>query len=374
MQLFFKVILVGIFSINYFSVGAQKTDTLKYSDASSLTMVGKIAATQNIYHRLDTSLYPGFPAAVKKLLTNSAGLAISFKTNSTVIAAKWCVSKARPASNLNPIADKGLDIYIKRNGKWQFAGVGRPTAECNRSIMVENMDNEEKECLVYLPLYDELISLEIGITPGASITLLSSPFTKRVLIYGSSIVQGASASRPGLAYPAQLSRATGLNFLNMGLSASAKMEKEVADAVAATPAEAYILDCVPNSSPEQIKERTVYLVEQIRKTQSTAPIIIMQSIIREHGYFNKKVGERVKQQNIEIKKQFEVLQKKGIKNLYFIPADNLTGHDHEASADGIHPTDLGFYRMVQEMQPVLIKIFQAHGLLNKNEQVIDATY
>ena len=104
-----------------------------------------------------------------------------------------------------------------------------------------------------MPLYDELTKLEIGVTPNASLQPLPTPFIKRILIYGSSIVQGASASRPGLAYPAMLSRATGLNFINMGVSGSAKMEKAAADLVAATPADAYILDCVPNSSPQEIK-------------------------------------------------------------------------------------------------------------------------
>jgi hypothetical protein len=345
---------------------AQKKDSLKYINAETLTFVGKIAETRKMYHRIDTVLYPDLPARVKGLLTNSAGLAITFKTNSSVIAAKWCVTKSKAATNLTPIANKGLDIYIKKDGQWQFAGVGRPTGECTEDEMVENMDNSEKECLVYLPLYDELTKLEIGVEQNAMLTPTPSPFEKRVLIYGSSIVQGASASRPGLAYPAMLSRATGVNFLNMGLSASAKMEKAAADLVAATPADAYILDCVPNSSPEQIKERTAYLVEQIRKLHPTAPIIVMQSVIREHGYFDNKVGERVKQQNIQIKKEFEALQKKGVKYLYFIPAENFLGKDHEGSTDGIHPNDIGFYRMVQVIQPVIVDVLKKHGIITGN--------
>ena len=342
---------------------AQKNESFRYVDAEKLTLVGKIADTKNRYHRIDTVLYPDLPARVKVLLTNSAGLALSFKTNSSVITAKWCVTKSKAASNLTPIAHKGLDLYIKRNGQWQFAGVGRPTGECTEDEIVENMDNSEKECLLYLPLYDELTKLEIGVAESATLVPVPSPFEKRILIYGSSIVQGASASRPGLAYPAMLSRATGLNFLNMGLSASAKMEKAVADLVAGTPADAYILDCVPNSSPEQIKERTAYLVEQIRNLHPSAPIIVMQSVIREHGYFNNKVGERVKQQNLQIKKEFESLQKKGVKYLYFIPAENFLGKDHEGSTDGIHPNDLGFFRMVQEIQPVMVEVLKKHGLV-----------
>jgi hypothetical protein len=345
---------------------AQKKDSLKYTNAETLTLVGKMAETKAVYHRIDTVLYSDLPPRVKFLLTNSAGLAVAFKTNSSTIAAKWCVTKSKAANNLTPIANKGLDVYIKKNGQWQFAGVGRPNGECTEGMMVENMDEGEKECLVYLPLYDELTKLEIGVTPNAGLQPMPSPFTKRILIYGSSIVQGASASRPGLAYPAMLSRATGLNFINMGVSGSAKMEKAAADLVAATPADAYILDCVPNSSPQEIKERTAYLVEQIRKQHPSAPIIMMQSVIREHGYFNNKVGERVKQQNIQIKKEFEALQKKGIKHLYFISAENFLGNDHEGSTDGIHPNDIGFCRMVQVIQPVIMEVLKKYGIVTTN--------
>src|SRR5690606_17337574 len=117
------------------------------------------------------------------------------------------------------------------------------------------------------------------------------PFHHRILVYGSSIVQGASASRPGLAYPARLSRSTGLNFLNLGMGGSAKMEKEVADMIADIPADAFVLDCVPNSFPAEIRERTGYLIKTIRAKHPQAPIIVMQSVIRETGYFNRVTGE-----------------------------------------------------------------------------------
>ncbi len=81
-----------------------------------------------------------------------------------------------------------------------------------------------KECLLYLPLYDQVDQVEIGVAKNAMIEAAATPFKKRILVYGSSIVQGASASRPGLAYPARMSRETGLNFLNLGFSGSAKME------------------------------------------------------------------------------------------------------------------------------------------------------
>lgn len=334
-----------------------------YTKATDLTLTGKVKETTQSFHRLDTLEYPALPIAVKRLLTNAAGIAVSFTTNSSSISAKWCVSDRKQLSNMTAIANKGLDLYIKKNGKWQYAGVGRPSADCNETVLVENMDLSEKECLLYLPLYDEVGQVEIGVDKNATIKASATPFKKRILVYGSSIVQGASASRPGLAYPARLSRETGLNFINMGFSGSAKMEAAAAEMVASIPADAYILDCVPNSSPEQIKERTANFVSVIRKHHPQAPIIVIPSIVREHGHFDQEVGEYVKDQNEAIATEVQLLQQKGVKDLYFVNPGHLLGQDHEGTIDGVHPNDIGFDRMLQQLKPEIITILKQHAVL-----------
>lgn len=46
----------------------------------------------------------------------------------------------------------------------------RDTGWCDyEKVLVDNMGTEEKECLLYLPLYDELKSLEIGVSSDAHI-------------------------------------------------------------------------------------------------------------------------------------------------------------------------------------------------------------
>lgn len=342
--------------------GALAQDKLSFVSASELTQLGQLLPVKNQFHRVDTAQFPALPKIVKHLLTQSAGKAVLFKTNSTTIGAKWCVSTKKQLVNLTPMAQKGLDLYIKKNGEWIFAGVGRPKQSCNNEIIVANMDSTEKECLLYLPLYDETFSLEVGVDEGSQIAGIKSPFKKRVLIYGSSITQGASASRPGMAYPALLSRATGIEFLNLGLSGSAKMEPEVADMVALIPADAYILDCVPNSSAVQITERTSYLVNAIQKKNPHAPVIIIQSMVREQGNFDTHSAEFVGSQNLAMQQQYEALVKRGVNNLYFIRETDFLGTDHEGTIDGTHPNDLGFNRFLQIIQPQILQILKAHHI------------
>ena len=46
------------------------------------------------------------------------------------------------------------------------------------------------------------------------------------------------------------------------------------------------------------------------------------------------------------------------KNVFYLKGDDLYGHDFEASTDGVHPTDLGFLRMSQEIVPYVKEILK----------------
>ncbi|PWG78303.1 SGNH/GDSL hydrolase family protein [Pararcticibacter amylolyticus] len=360
-SLSFSLIICFIFGLVP-GIWAQQQSPLTFTDARKLTLIGKAWNDGPFYHRLDTAAYPAIPRNVKYLATNSAGLAISFKTNSSKITAKWCTSRRVPGDNMTGIAFEGMDLYIRRDQRWQYAGVARPkTHDCSDAVIVEQMASGEKTCLLFLPTYDETISLEIGVDSGATLVPGGNPFRKNILVYGSSIVQGASASRPGLAYPARISRETGYNFINLGFSGNGKMEPEVANMIAPLPMDAFILDCVPNPSAEEVLARTANLVNTIRKFHPKVPIIAIESVAREKGNFDQDVAARVAQKNGYFKQEIEKLQKRD-SNLYLISADGLLGDDQEGTTDGIHPNDLGFDRMLQKIRPVILKIFARYGI------------
>lgn len=82
-----------------------------------------------------------------------------------------------PGANTTLIAQRGLDLYIRRDGKWVFAGVGVPnkSGTQHEAPIVEHMDTTMKECLLYLPLYDEIAGLEIGTDEGALLEAAPDP-------------------------------------------------------------------------------------------------------------------------------------------------------------------------------------------------------
>ena len=146
---------------------------------------------------------------------------------------------------------------IRRDGKWVFAGVGVPSKSGTQheAPVVEHMDTTMKECLLYLPLHDEIAALEIGTDEGALLEAAPDPFRHRIVVIGSSITHGTSASRPGMAYAARLGRTLGFGFINLGASGQCKLDTFFARIAAETRADAFLFDTFSNPSAQQIDER-----------------------------------------------------------------------------------------------------------------------
>ena len=54
-----------------------------------------------------------------------------------------------------------------------------------------------------------------------------------------------------------------------------------------------------------------------------------------------------------LREAFAALKKEGMTGLYYLPGDTLFGSDGDGSVDGSHPSDLGFMRQADAMEPVL---------------------
>lgn len=136
------------------------------------------------------------------------------------------------------------------------------------------------------------------------------------------------------------------------------MEPEVADMLVDINAEVFILDCAANPTADEIYERTARFVKTIRSKHPNAPIVMIQSVVREGGNFNVNIRNRVAAQNKAFKDEFEKLIKEGITNLYFIESVNFLGTDHEGTIDGTHPTDVGFSRFIEAIIPKLMPVIE----------------
>ncbi len=359
-----KLITIIAFAAIALTAAAQtpKNVKLQFTDGTDLNLIGKIIDTPNPYHRVDTVKYKGFTKGESEQVRSSAGLAILFKTNSTIITVHPDMGYKNNATNTMGISLRGYDLYIKKDGEWLYA-VSRasyPGKEEDNLILLQDMDNSMKECMLYLPIYSEIYSLKIGTQEGSVIESLESPFRHRIGIWGSSYTHGISTTRPGMSYPMQLMRMTGLQFLSLGMSGNCKMQPYIADVLCDADVDAFVFDCFSNPGAKMIEERLFPFIEKIQAAHPDIPLIFQQTIYRENRNFNvvNDANESAKQEIAE-KLMKEACKK--YKNVYFIQT-NATDEMHSTSADGVHPSDYGYYLWAKSIEKPVLKILKKYGI------------
>lgn len=331
---------------------AQDKLGVTYVDAAQFKLLGKSIVSDSLkFYRISEDLAAKLPKRVKELSKNTAGFNLIFKTNSTSIHIKWRLSEYKILPNMTPIAVDGFDLYGWNKGKWQFVAAARPSGLENMSTFIENLNGEMRHFKIYFPLYTGVEKVELGVDEKSSILPAADAFlpAKKIVVYGSSITQGASASRPGMAFTSVLGRKLNADITNLGFSGAGKIEIEVAEVISKIKADLFVLDCVPNPSAEEIRTRTIPFVERLRKTNPNVPILMVESLFRENGYWDQKMGETVKKQNAAFNAAYKKLKSTGMINLYYLNNDDLIGTDHEATIDGTHFTDLGHVRMADKL-------------------------
>lgn len=341
---------------------AAVTDSLKYVNAANFELIGKgFTDTQNSYQRLPSRLNGKTRPPVWSLSMNCSGLAIRFRTNSPVIAAKWEVTGDVVMNHFAPSGIKGLDLYCLKNGKWQFVNSARPAGKITKTVIIDNMVGNEMEYMLYLPLYDGLANLEIGVKPTAVIdhpNINSPRKEKPVVFYGTSITQGGCASRSGMSYTNQLSRMLDRQMINLGFSGNGQLDLEIAEFMADIDASCFVIDCLPNVTPVQMKEKYARFLGIIRKKKPAVPILMVETILFPHMYFDQTVFSFLQEKNATLQKIYADQKKNHDHHIYYLKGDQLIGNDFEGTVDGVHLTDLGFLRMSQNLYPVLRKLIR----------------
>lgn len=334
-----------------------------YYSADDFPLFGKASdATTARYVRLPDSLQTISRQPVWELSRNSSGMAVRFRSNSTQIGLRWESLVNFHMDHMTDVGVKGVDLYVwDEQGHWRFINSGRPQSKKTEQILVGNMKPMMREYMVYLPLYDGLVSLEIGVDATSALEqpVLESPVQKKpVVMYGTSILQGGCASRPGMAHTNILSRRLNRECINLGFSGNAFLDIEVAEVMAAIDAGAYILDFVPNVTVEQMKARMEKFYRIIRDKRPSVPIVFVEDPIFTSTHYDIKGKENVKRLNATLRQIFKELKTKKEKHIYYVSSENMIGDDREGTVDAIHFTDLGMMRYADVLYPVLKKLLK----------------
>lgn len=284
----------------------------------------------------------------------SAGMMVRFHTDATMIHARYRLRTAELALPHMPATGvSGVDLYARDSeGGWRYVMGNKPTKQDFAGEIISGLTPGTREFALYLPLYNGVEFMEIGVPQGSRFAGLT-PRPKPVVFYGTSITQGGVASRPGSCHPAILGRRLDRPVLNLGFSGTGRMDPVIGGFLTQVEAAVYVIECCGNMQPAQIRARCVPLVQQLRAARPDTPIVLVEDRGFPNAWIVPANADYNRENRAALREAHATLQKAGTPALHYIEGHALYGTDGEGSTDNAHANDLGFMRMAAVMEPVL---------------------
>lgn len=332
----------------------QPAGTYRWYDPASLNFAavgGQYwwGQTASFYDRLPARAKSEVRREVWNLGENSAGEYISFTTNASEIIVRLKVSERRAMLHMPATGVSGVDLYAKNGqGKWLWASAEFKFGDTieYRFANLQSLD-AKAEYRLYLPLYNTVKWLSIGIKPNESLHILPRIKQKPVVVYGTSIAQGGCASRPGLGWTNILNRLIDTEIINLAFSGNGRLEPPVIDLINEIDASIYVLDCLPNLvdrktyPAEELQNRLIESVKTLRAKHPLTPILLAEhAVSNPQTNLDTSVTSRYAGTNVIFLHTLELLKKQGFQHLYLITASEIK-LTQESTVDGTHPNDIG---------------------------------
>ena len=338
---------------------AESPVALRWHRATPAVVDGKgWSDTEGDFDRFPARAKDELRKPVWDLSQHSAGLSVQFVSDATRIRVRWTVTQDRLALPHMPATGvSGLDLYANEGGTWYFVGGARPTeSPTNDTDVIVGLTPMTREFRLYLPLYNGVSRLEVGVPEEATLRFVPSSKARPVVVYGTSITQGCCASRPGMSYTAMLGRRLDVPVINLGFSGNGKAEPEVARLLAELDPAIYVLDALPNLTPQQVDERMPAFIATLRAARPRTPIVLVEHLLYPNLRFRKGKAADVSTSNASLRRIYEERRKAGDRHITIVSSAMLLGTDGDGTVDDSHPTELGFARMVDGLEPHLRRL------------------
>ena len=307
----------------------------------------EIGATS--FSRLPERMKPTLPPAVYRLSKQSAGISLRFITNSRNICVRMKLANRLSLSNMSGLNESGVDLYaVMPRGVFHWVGThqqyrfGRSDTDTAK-FYYRNIDaNGPIEYQLYLPNYNTVNLLEVGTDEGATFQFVAPSTEKPIVVYGSSIIQGASPSRSGLSITNMVQRNLNMPIVNLGFSGNCFMEPALFKALAEIDARVYVIDPIPNShrfAESEIVKRITEGINILRQKDNT-PIVLVQNYVASDNLMMKKSYASYLAGSASVLKAYKALKQQGVKNIYLLEKEKIVLGE-EGMIEGSHPNDFG---------------------------------
>lgn len=311
--------------------------------------------TEHLFDRLPARAKGIVNENIWNLSHDSAGILVHFRSDTPELRVRGRLRKKQLAMGHMPLSGvSGVDLYVRVEEGWHWMASARPEDTMELSLVLfQDLPAQPRDFLLYLPLYNGTDALEVGVTESSRCEPVVRT-QKPIAFYGTSIVQGGCASRPGMAYVAILGRRLDWPVINVGFSGQGRAEQEVGLLLSELDPRIFVLDCLPNLQPEEAG-RMEKFVNILRERRPTTPIVLVQSLEYPGGRVIPMRKDRHLKSN-GILREIQSRLARTDPNIHTVSSVDLIGGDGEGTVDGIHPTDLGMIRMADKIEPVLRRL------------------
>lgn len=291
--------------------------------------------------------------AVDQLANHTAGGQVRFRTDSKRILIRVELRERSGMYHMPATGQSGFDLYMLDSGIQKYLKTTRFPHDTIR--YEDELFNDNRKQLrsftLNLPLYNGVNSVQIGLEDGAVLEA-PHPFNLpgKFVIYGTSITQGGCVARPGMAYSNIISRKLDVQFVNLGFSGNGRGDPELAHLINQISGTHFIILDYEANANETIVNTLGPFVEILREEHREVPILIVSKI----RYSNASIGSlayELLMSNRDFQKNLvEERKTNGDKNIYFLDGSTILEDDYfECTVDGVHPTDLGSYRIANAL-------------------------
>ena len=310
------------------------------------------------YKRLPDALAKAVNPGVAGLYTNTAGGRIRFCTDSAYVAIRLTLPKITRFDHMTLIGTSGSDLYEDHpeTERSYHIGTFRPPVSMTEGYagICRLGTRKRRYFTINLPLYNNVTRVEIGLQEDAFIEGgMKYKNSLPVVFYGSSITQGACASRPGLCYQNMIARRLNMDYINLGFSGNGRAEDNIVEYMAELPMSAFVSDYDHNApTPEYLRDTHCKMYQKIRQKNPDLPYIMLsmcdfifhwdQAILRRDVIFDT----------------YRFAREQGDKNVYYIDGESIFKGEWEdcCTMEGTHPNDLGFHFMAEKLGNTLGKL------------------
>lgn len=310
------------------------------------------AETAKSFHRLPNRLHPAVSQNVWAQGSQSAGLYVKFFTNADEIRVRYTLKGATALPHMPATGVSGIDLYSTDcNGRTSWCegqrSIGAQSQYVFRGLAYRNTHGRGNEYRLYLPLYNVVEHLEIGVPSSADFRFIAPSAERPVVVYGTSIAQGACASRPGMAWTNIVQRTLDLPLINLGFSGNGLLDSTLFRMMGETEAALFVIDCMPNMCGNRtslIRPRLAHGVALLRQ-RSEAPILLVEHAGYPGGNMRPELRKSYEDANRELRAVYDSLRKT-VKGLHYLSREELNLSD-DAFTDGTHPSDLGMQQYAE---------------------------